>query len=168
MKVSGASTIFGLTSSKIMGQCNHIYPPSNNRPPFYAKMLPTTWQLCCKISVNRASMEHQRRVNDFWSCILDSPRAMKRSWSTINQSAARIGNDASDVIASTSYNWAPRERQQFCGSSASYTATNCMAVFLNWVLPGQSFQYVLVYNITNMHAMSHRSDLFACSSRVNI
>jgi len=44
----------------------------------------------------------------------------------------------------------------------------CIALFLNWVLHGQSSQYVLVYNFTNMYAMSHRSDFFACSSRVDI
>jgi len=44
----------------------------------------------------------------------------------------------------------------------------CIALFLNWVLHGQSFQYVLWYNFRNMHAMSHRSDFFASSSRVDI
>jgi len=56
----------------------------------------------------------------------------------------------------------------FCGGSVSYTAKNCIASLPNWVLRGQSFQSVLVYNFTNMHAMSHRSDFFACSCRVNI
>jgi len=45
---------------------------------------------------------------------------------------------------------------------------NCIQLFLNWVLHGQSLQYVLVDNFTNMHAMSHRSDLLACSSEFNI
>jgi len=54
------------------------------------------------------------------------------------------------------------------GGSGSYTALMCIVLFLNWVLCGQSFQYVRVYNFTNMHAMSHRSDFFASSSRVNI
>ena len=48
----------------------------------------------------------------------------------------------------------------FCGGSVSYTATNCIALFLNWVFNGQSFQYVFVYNFPNMNAMSHRSYLF--------
>jgi len=41
-------------------------------------------------------------------------------------------------------------------------------VCINWVLHGQSFQYIFVYHFTSMHAMSHRSDFFACRSRVNI
>jgi len=56
----------------------------------------------------------------------------------------------------------------FCGGLATYTAIKCIVLFLNCVLRGQSLQYVLVYNLTNMHAMSHRSDFFACSSRANI
>jgi len=62
----------------------------------------------------------------------------------------------------------PRCVNNFRGGSVRYTAMNSIALLLNWVLRGQSFQYVLVYNFTNMHAMSHRSDLFACSSRVDI
>jgi len=52
--------------------------------------------------------------------------------------------------------------------SVSYTAINCVTLWLNWVLHGQSFQYVLVFNLTNMHAMSHRPYFFAWSCRVNI
>jgi len=37
-----------------------------------------------------------------------------------------------------------------CGRSVSYRAVTCTALFLNWVLCGQSHQYVLVYNFTNM------------------
>jgi len=56
----------------------------------------------------------------------------------------------------------------FCGCSVCYTASNCIVSFLNLFIHSQSFQYVLVYNITNIHAMSHRSDFFlAHSSRVN-
>jgi len=51
--------------------------------------------------------------------------------------------------------------------SECFTAMNCIVLFLNWVLCGQSLQSVLVYNFTNMYAMSHRSDYFACSCRVN-
>jgi len=63
----------------------------------------------------------------------------------------------------------PPSINDFCGSSESYTAMYCIALLLNWVLCGQSFQYVLVYNFTNTHAMSHRSDFFASAgSRGNI
>jgi len=44
---------------------------------------------------------------------------------------------------------------------------NCTVLVQNWVLRSQSLQSVLVYNFTNMHAMSYISDFFACSCRVN-
>jgi len=62
----------------------------------------------------------------------------------------------------------PRRVNNFCGSSVHYTAMNCVVLFLNLVLHCQSLQSVLVYNFTNMNAMSNRSDFFACSCRVNI
>jgi len=55
-----------------------------------------------------------------------------------------------------------------CGGSKCYTAMNCIVPFLNQVLHSQSFQSLLVYDFTNMHAMSYRSDFFTWSSRVNI
>jgi len=54
----------------------------------------------------------------------------------------------------------PESVNNLCGSSVHYTAMNCIVLFLHWVLRGLCFQSVLVYNITNMHAMSHRSDFF--------
>jgi len=46
---------------------------------------------------------------------------------------------------------------------------NCHASFVNEVSNGQYFQYVVVYNFTTIHAMSHRYYFcVACSSRVNI
>jgi len=62
----------------------------------------------------------------------------------------------------------PRSVNAFGGGSALYTAMECIALLLNWVLCGQSFQYVLVHNFTNMHVMSRRSDFFAYGSTVNI
>jgi len=62
----------------------------------------------------------------------------------------------------------PRSINNFCRGSVSCTAIKCIALFPNWVSLGQSFQYVLVFNLTNMHTMSHKSDFFACCSRVNI
>jgi len=54
------------------------------------------------------------------------------------------------------------------GGVARYTPMNCIVLFLNPVLHSQSLQSVLVYNITNMHAMSYRSDLFVYSCRAII
>jgi hypothetical protein len=57
----------------------------------------------------------------------------------------------------------PQSINNFCGGSERYTAMYSIVLFLNQVLPGQSLQSVLVYNFTNMHAMSYRFDFFACS-----
>jgi len=79
-------------------------------------------------------------------------------------STAIIGENVSDDIASATFNSAPMVRQ----GSERYTAMNCILPFLNGVLRGQSLQSVLVFNFTNMHAMSYWSDYFSCSCRVNI
>jgi len=75
-----------------------------------------------------------------------------------------IGRNASDDIASASYNSAPMVHQ----GSERYTAINWIMPFLKGVLGGQSLQSVLVFNFTNVHAMSYWSDYFPCSCRVNI
>jgi len=54
-----------------------------------------------------------------------------------------------------------------CGGSVNYTALNSSALLPNLVLRGQSCQYVLVYNFTNMHAMSYLSDFSGSGCRVN-
>jgi len=57
----------------------------------------------------------------------------------------------------------PQSINNFCGGSERYTAMQCIVLFLHQVLPSQSLQSVLVYNFTHMHAISYRSDFFACS-----
>jgi len=57
----------------------------------------------------------------------------------------------------------PQSINNFCGGSECYTAMYCIVLFLNQDLPSHSLQSVLVYNFTNIHAMSYRSDFFACS-----
>jgi hypothetical protein len=69
----------------------------------------------------------------------------------MNLLAAFVGKNATDDIASASYNSAPTVRQ----GSERYTAINCILLILNGVLRGQSLQSVLVFNFTNMHAMSY-------------
>jgi len=61
-----------------------------------------------------------------------------------------------------------RSVHNVCGFSEHYTAMNYIVLFLNRVLHGQSLHSVIVYNFPNMHAMSYRSDVFACSCKVNI
>jgi len=68
----------------------------------------------------------------------------------MNLSATFIGKNASVDIASASYNCAPTVRQR----SERYTAINCSVLFLNGGFRGQSLQSVLIFIITNMHAMS--------------
>jgi len=62
----------------------------------------------------------------------------------------------------------PHSVPSFGGCSNRYTVMYCIVLFLNQVLRGQSSQSILVYNFTNMHAMSYRSDFFTWSYRVNI
>jgi len=62
----------------------------------------------------------------------------------------------------------PPSVNSFCGGPEHYKAMNCIVLFPDRVLRGQSLQSNLVYNLRNMHAMSYRSDFFTCSSRVNI
>ena len=57
--------------------------------------------------------EHQRSVNDFLSCILDNLRAVECRCPIFNVSAAFMGKNANDDIASASYNTVPTECQQF-------------------------------------------------------
>jgi len=65
------------------------------------------------------------------------------------------------------------DRQQIfnhcCAGAVTYTGTYCIVLYRNWIINSQSFQYVIVYHYTTMHAMSHRAYFFvAHSSRVNI
>jgi len=62
----------------------------------------------------------------------------------------------------------PQSVNSFLWGSERYTTMNCIGLLLNQVLRSQSLQSNLVYNFTNMHAMSYRSDCVTCSSRVNI
>jgi hypothetical protein len=67
---------------------------------------------CIKI-VTMYQNERQWSVNNFWSCILDNLTAIERRIPQMRLSAAVKGKNASDDIASASYNWAPTEHQQF-------------------------------------------------------
>jgi hypothetical protein len=56
-----------------------------------------------------------------------------------------------------------------CVGLVSCTVTYYTALFLNQVISCQSSVYVSIFNFTNMHAMSHRSDFcHACSSKIDI
>jgi hypothetical protein len=70
-------------------------------------------KIACDKLVTMYQNESQRSVNNFWSCILDNLTAIERRIRTTRLLAAFNGKNASDDIASTSYNWAPTEHQQF-------------------------------------------------------
>jgi hypothetical protein len=62
----------------------------------------------------------------------------------------------------------PLSINSFGGCWAHYLSMNSIVLFVNWVLRCQSLKFVIVYNFTNIHAMSYNFDLYACSCRVNI
>jgi len=97
MMVQGASTTFGHASWKMQVLRGDIELSSSYRPPFDAKMAPTTSLLCFKI-------ERQRRVNDFWPCILERATVVRRHWLIIGLSAAILGENASSKIVTLSQN----------------------------------------------------------------
>jgi len=72
----------------------------------------------------------------------------------MNLSAGFIGKNVSVNILYTAYNCAPTVGQ----GSEQYTAIHCSMLFLNGGWRSQSFQSVLEFNITNMHAMSDWTD----------
>ena len=98
--------MYGLASWTLNMLCIAIRPYSMQRRPLWAKM-PLT------ISLPPPKNERQRSVNDFWSCILNNPRAMERRYAIIHLSAASTGKNTTDDIASASYNCAPTLCQQF-------------------------------------------------------
>jgi len=104
--VNGASTTFGLASWKIQGLRGNIELSSNCRPPFYAKMVATTSLLYPK-------NERPRSVNDFWHCILEKTRVVRRHWPIIELSAAFLGKNTSDNIITMSHNERQRSVNDF-------------------------------------------------------
>jgi len=104
--VNGVSTTFGLASWKIQGLRGNIELSSNCRPPFYPKMVATTSLLCPK-------NERQRSVNDFWHCILEKARVVRRHWPIIELSAAFLGKNTSNKIVTMSHNERQRSVNDF-------------------------------------------------------
>jgi len=74
--------------------------------------------------------ECQLKVNNFWSSILDNLRATERRWRIINSSNTFMGKNATDDIASASYNWAPTEFQQ--DTSNRYLKLGFVSALIPW------------------------------------
>jgi len=106
MSINGASTICGFASWTLKKLCIAVDPESMQWGPLRPKPL-------LMILLPPATNEHQQSVNDFWSCIMDNSRAGERHLPILHISVALMGKDGLEAIASTSYNWAPTERQGF-------------------------------------------------------
>jgi len=151
MSINRASTIVGLASWKIKGLCDYIDPQSNNRLPFYATMLTRGPLQCAKLRVNGGVTTFDLA---FW--------ITERQWNADNPQWTYRHPLLGKVLVTISCPPLTIERPQninsFWGGSERYTAMNCIVLFLNAVLRGLSLQSDLVYNCTNMHAMTYRSD----------
>ena len=117
MSVNGASTAFRLASWQMQGLRGEIELSSNYRLPFYAKMVATTSLVCPK-------NERQRSVNNFWPCILEKARVVRRHWLIIELSSAFLGKDASSKIVT----WSQNERQQSVNDFSSCMLDNPTAM----------------------------------------
>ena len=95
--VNGASTTFRLASWKIQELHGDIKLSSNCWTTFDAKMDATTSLQCAK-------NERQRSVNDFWHCILQKARVVRRHWRIIELSADFLVKNTSDKSVTMSHN----------------------------------------------------------------
>jgi len=84
INVNGMSTTSGLESWTITGFCSCINPWLQQWVPQCAKLLPM-------ISPQPPNNEHQWRVNNFMSCIMDSEMALQRCNPIIKILAAYMG-----------------------------------------------------------------------------
>jgi len=95
-----------------------------------------------------------------------------RQWTAANRQSTYRQQLLANILVTISLLPPTIKRSQnvysICRGLVTYATMKCIALFVNLVLCGQSIQYVVGYNILNLHAMFHWSDLFACSSRVNI
>jgi len=112
----------------------------------YDKII-TMSQNQCQQSVNGASTMFDRAFGIFqWQWNADKPL-----WTNQQPLMAKMLVTISHLRPTIEY---PQTVNSFCAGSEWYTAMNCVVMFLSRVLRSQSLQSVLVYNFTNMHAMS--------------
>jgi len=124
------------------------------------------------MSVNGTSMEYQQSVNGASTMFDLASLIIKRQWNTVNPQwiywQPLLAKMLVMILRIPPTIKRPWSISNLCRGSVRYTAWNCIVLLLSWVLCGQSFQSVLLYNFTNMHPLSHRSDFFACSLSINI
>jgi len=145
-------------SSGIMGRCDEFHPIFYDWQSLRVQMLATTWLLCPKMSVNGASTECQQSVKDSdlaswtlqgqWNAANPQSTYQQPLWEKMLLTIFRLPPTLE----------CPQCIHNFNGGSAANTAMRFITLFLNWVLRCQSCLSVLLYNFTNMHAMSHTSD----------
>jgi len=126
MSINGASTICVLASRIIKQVCDNIKLWSKCLPPIWVKMAAT-------ISLPPPQNECQRSVNHFWCCIMDTPSTVHRHLPISNVSAAFMGKNASDYIATTSKKYASMECQRRDNNFSSCILDNQMAA--EWPQP---------------------------------
>jgi len=133
------------------------------------------------ISLPPPRKECQSSVNDFWSCIINDSKALQWHTSIIAILATFIGKNASNNFATTFSKLASTEYQWCFGLHHGYSHSNGGALTDNRSIGSLYVQKCKsrycnrvvfachIFNFRNLHAMSHRSDLFlAGSSKVNI
>jgi len=157
MSVNGGSTVLGLPSWIIMGLGNCIYLSSEYWWYLEATMLVT-------ISWLPHKHDCQCCINNIWSCILRNSSAMHRQETIIQLLATFLGKMQVMISQPPSQNGGQQIVNIFWVGSVSCTATNRTAWFYNGVPNVQSLQFVFVFNFTNMHAMSHKSDFCLASN----
>jgi hypothetical protein len=129
------------------------------------------WQICIRHNRNHisnwVSMEHSRSINGvstifaLASWIIQSEwNAHKPQWTYWQPLLGKLQVMISRLPPTIE---CPRCVNCFCRCSKRYTAINCIVLFLNGVLRGQSLQSVLVFNFINMHGMSYWWNYFPSS-----
>ena len=86
---------------------------------------------------------------------MDNQRPMQLSEAIIELWAAKMLTTISQLLSKNEHQ---RCVNSVLGGPVNCTATYCTDLFLNQAISRQSSVYVPIFNFTNMHAMSHRSD----------
>jgi hypothetical protein len=85
LRVNRVSTICGLASWKMIGLCSDINQQSNDRPPFSATTIATSWLLHswtkCQRSIDRTATMLLRSVTNLRSCNFHNPLFSKMYFS---------------------------------------------------------------------------------------